>query len=193
MKHWIAYGILALVVLAALYWVHRQEVALAVAQEHVKSLDAAVAAAEQARQKAIADLEAERAKPATIQTVTKFLPAPLPKGSEVKIEQLPDAPTPQLVVSGDAQANLQAIQDMEIKHLECDTNLAACNQKLTAETQKAATWEQTAKGGSKTHRFMKVLKVVGCAGGGAALGSLWKAKGAAIGGAAGAAGCELLF
>jgi len=72
-------------------------------------------------------------------------------------------------------------------------NLGACNQKLTeqgkeliAAVNQRDIWKRAAQGGSKTHRMVKMLKVIGCAGGGAALGSLWKARGAAIGGAAGA-------
>ncbi len=210
MKHYFGYGVLALIALAALYWLHRQEVALAIAAERAKTQDkiiqssqAAIASIEQARQLAIADLEAERKKPATVETIIKQLPAPLPTGSELKVESRPagpDAPAPQVVLSGDAQTNLNFIRDQLLDHRECDVNLGACNQKLTeqgkeliAAVNQRDIWKQAAQGGSKTHRMVKMLKVIGCAGGGAALGSLWKARGAAIGGAAGAGACEVIF
>ena len=217
MKHYFGYGVLALIALAALYWLHSQEVALAIAAERAKTQDkiiqssqAAIASIEQARQQAIADLEAERKKPATVETIVKQLAGlsgprglgstSLPTGSAVKVEQLPDAPAPQVVLSGDAQTNLNFIRDQLLDHRECDVNLAACDQKLTeqgkeliAAVNQRDIWKQAAQGGSKTHRMVKMLKVIGCAGGGAALGSLWKARGAAIGGAAGAGACEVIF
>src|SRR5262249_27226789 len=155
----------------------------------IQQANQTIAESEKQRAQAIADLEAARSKPATIQTVTKYLPAPLPQGSEVKIEQLPDAPKPQLVVTGDAQQNLQAIQNMELLHAECDRNLLGCRQVeaqkdnvIAAVTKQRDEWQKLSKGGSRWHRLGRALKVVGCAGGGAALGAIWKVKGAAIGG-----------
>src|SRR5260370_25413562 len=104
----------------------RQEVGLVGAGECAKTQDkiiqssqAAIASIEQARQQAIADLEAERKKPATVETIVKQLAGlsgpggtgstSLPTGSAVKVEQLPDAPAPQVVLSGDAQTNLNFI------------------------------------------------------------------------------------
>jgi len=207
MKHYLGYGSLIFAILAGFYLWHKSEVAVARAEERAKAQEAivqqardSIAASEKARTQAIADLEVERTKPATVQTVLKYLPAPLPQGSEVKIEKLPDAPAPQLVLSGDAMKNLQAIQDMEIVHKECEVNLKSCTEKQAAQDQQIKaltaerdTWKQTAQGGSKLHRFGKALKVIGCASGGAALGSLWKTRGAAIGGATGAAACEVIF
>lgn len=204
---WTVWTAAAALILLAFYLWHKNQLGLAAALERVKAQDAvieranqAIAESEKKRAQAVADLETVRSKPATVQTVTKYLPAPLPAGSEVKIETLPDAPAPQIVVSGDAQANLQALVNMELQHRECDANLASCSEKLAAEQQKEQAiakqrddWQQTARGGSKWQRFGKALKVIGCAGGGAALGSIWKAKGAAIGGAAGAAACEVAF
>jgi hypothetical protein len=208
MKHYLGYSLAVAALAIAFYLWHKSELAVARAEERAaaqqqiaKNAQDTIAKIEQDRKQAIADLEAERKKPATVQTVTKFLPAPLPPGSEVKIEQLPDAPKPQLVVTGDAQANLQTIQNMEIAHLECDKNLRSCRDTVTqkdnviaALSKERDTWKETAKGGSKTHRLVKALKVIGCAGGGAALGSvIGKTRGAAIGGAAGAGTCSVFF
>lgn len=155
---------------------------------------------------AVTALEVERAKPATIQTVTKFVSVPMPNGStfEFKPGLTNPAGTIQsgdLVLHGDPKQNLQWIQDMEIKHQECDTNLSACaaDKILAASQFKEMTadrdnWKDTAKGGSKWTRFVKGLKVVGCAGGGAALGSLMgKTKGAAIGAVAAGSACQVFF
>lgn len=204
-KHHIFYPLLGLALLLCGVWIAKQEIAQARAEERSKAHeDNQKVLDEQKKQNdaqlkvELDQLEAARKKPATIQTITKFLPAPLSVGSEVKIENLPDSPVPQLVVTGDAQKNLQAIQGMEIAHLECDRNLDTCRKnaviadnKFKEMTADRDNWEQTAKGGSKTHRFFKVLKVVGCAGGGAAIGSLAKWKGAAVGAAAGAATCSI--
>ncbi len=190
-KHAILYPILALCLLACGVWIAKQEIAQARAEERSKAHEDSIKQIEQQRQEFISQLEAERKKPATVQTVTKFLPSPLAVGSEIKVEQLPDSPVPQLVVTGDAQKNLQAIQSMEIDHQECKQNLDACVKEKEQFKENAKNWESAAKGGSKMHRFMKALKVVGCAGGGAAIGSLAKWKGAAIGGAAGAATCSI--
>lgn len=208
MKHYVGYAILAAVLAAGFYLWHTSEVAMARSEERVKAQDAAIqsakeaiAASEKAREQAISDLEAARSKPATVQTVTKYLPVPLPAGSEVRVEKLADAPAPEIVLSGDAEKNLQAIQEMEIAHKECDVNLKSCSEKSAADQQQIAglgrerdAWKETARGGSKMHRFGKALKVMGCAGGGAALGSLLgKTRGAAIGGAAGVGACQVLF
>jgi hypothetical protein len=213
MRHYVGYGALAAALLIGSYLWHKSDVAIARAEERVRAQDAviesakeAIAASERDRKQAISELESARSRPATVQTVTKYLPMPLPPGSEVKIEKLADAAAPQIVLTGDAGKNLQAIQEMEIAHKECDVNLKSCSEKSAAGQQQIAalikerdTWKETAKGGSRFHRLGKALKIVGCAGGGAALGSVLsssqfgKPRGAAIGGAAGAGACQVLF
>src|SRR5215831_6162093 len=208
MKHYVGYGILAVALLAGFYLWHKSEVAMARSEERVKAQDAVVqsaretmAATESARKQAIAELETARSKPATVQTVTRYFPMPLPEGSEIKVAKLPDAPGPQLVMTGDADKNLQAIQDMEIAHKECDVNLKSCSEKAAAYQQQAGAlikerdaWKETAKGGSKLHRLGKAMKVVGCAGVGAAAGAwLAKTRGAAVGGAVAAGACQVIF
>jgi hypothetical protein len=208
MRHYVGYGILAGSLLTAFYLWHKSEMAIARSEERLQSQEAtiqsakeAVAASEKVRAQAIAELEAARSRPATVQTVTKNLPGLLPAGSELKIEKLPDAPGPQIVLTGDADKNLQAIQDMEIAHKECDVNLKSCGeesaayrQQIDALTKERDVWKETAKGGSRLHRLGKAMKVVGCAGGGAALGALLgKTRGAAVGGAVGAGACQVIF
>lgn len=190
-KHHILYPLLGLALLLCGVWIAKQEIAQARTEERSKAHEDTIKQIEDVRKAKDKELEDARNKPATVQTVTKFMPAPLSVGSELKIETLPDSPVPQLVVTGDAQKNLQAIQDMEIAHLKCNNDLGACTKERNQWKMNSENWETTAKGGSKTHRFFKVLKVVGCAGGGAAAGSFFKWKGAAIGGAAGAATCSI--
>jgi hypothetical protein len=212
-KHYFVYSSIAVavvvLVMAGFYLWHKSELAIARTEERVRAQDAviqqardAIAESERKRAQAIADLEAAHNKPATVQTVVKYLPAPMPEGSEVKLEQLPDAPAPQIVLSGDPQTNLQALLNMELAHKECDINLHSCSEKLAAEEQKQQAlttqrdeWQKAARGGSKWHRFSKSVKVSLCAGAGAGLGLLAKQKstGAAIGGAVGAAACEVVF
>ncbi len=103
------------------------------------------------------------------------------------------------------QLTLQQEQDLAQFGLSCktcDAKLAALQGQdankdkqildLQGSLKKA---EETAKGGSPWKRALKVIGVVGCAGGGAWLGS--KAgggpKGAAIGGALATTGCALKF
>lgn len=189
--HHFLYPILALCLLACGVWIAKQEISQARAEERSKAHEDSIKQIEQVRLAKDAELEAARNKPATVQTVTKYLPLPLPAKSEIRLETLPDSPLPQIVLTGDAQENLKAIQNMEIAHLKCDNDLAACHAELKTMTEDRDNWKDSAKGGSKVHRFLKVLKVVGCAGGGAAIGSIGKWKGAAIGAAAGAATCSI--
>src|SRR5262249_16954853 len=144
-RHRLIYGALVIALLAGLFLWHKSELATARAEERVKAQEGmiqsakdAITASEKARQQAISDLEDARAKPATVQTVTRYLPMPLPDGSELKVEKLPDAPAPQIVVSGDAAKNLQAIQEMELAHKECDVNLKSCSEKAAATQQQMA-------------------------------------------------------
>src|SRR5690242_5551402 len=122
-KHTILYPLLAALLLAAGVWIAKQEIAQARAEERDKAHQETIQQIEQARKDFDAQLEEARKKPATVETVTKYLPLPLPPKSEIKVETLPDAPLPQLVLTGDAQENLNAIRDMEVAHLKCDNDL----------------------------------------------------------------------
>jgi len=133
-------------------------------------------AAGKAELKAIADLETERKKPATVETVTKWLPYPIPG----KIDVQPVNGVPTLTVSGDPAANLQAIQDMEIKCLECQTRLKSRDEQysdlqkqLALSEQNAKNWERAA--GHKTGFWAKAKDWgirIGFAAGGYAAGRL---------------------
>lgn len=109
---------------------------------------------------------------------------------------LPGAPnTNYTLFSDDQMVNLGKFK------LECDkttAGLTTCQAdkadleaKFNAKTLEATKWEEAAKGGTRVQRFLKIAVPVGCAGAGAALGSVWKAKGAFIGAATGGTGCAL--
>ncbi len=103
------------------------------------------------------------------------------------------------------QLTLQQTQDLATFGLsckECTSKLAtlqvqADNKDKQIEDLKSSlkTAEDTAMGGSVFKRTLKVMGIVGCAGGGAWLGSKagGNAKGAAIGGALATTGCALKF
>jgi hypothetical protein len=132
-KHHILYPVLAIVivsVLVFLFYEHekRKKLELDVAVQETKQQAAKdqQAAIEILRQQQIADLENLRSKPATIQTVTKYLPVPLPSGSQIQIQPATGTQPAQLVVTGDPQANLDAFQKGNIVCAENKVNLDAC-------------------------------------------------------------------
>jgi chaperonin cofactor prefoldin len=103
------------------------------------------------------------------------------------------------------QLTLQQTQDLATFGLsckECTSKLATLqvqdankDQQISDLKNSLKTAEDTAKGGSVFKRTMKVIGVVGCAGGGAWLGSKSGGgpKGAAIGGVIATTGCALKF
>ena len=105
----------------------------------------------------------------------------------LNVEALPDAPTR---VSVDALPFYGKLSECA----QDTVNLSACSQELTLQKQITAQKdvEITAlkKKPSFLHRLGKAAKIIGCAGAGAAAGSLAGVKGAAIGGAAGAGICQ---
>lgn len=149
-----------------------------VLQHEIGDYQAKIDAAGKAEKDALSSLEAERKKPATVATVTKWLPLPLP--GKVDIQPVNGMPT--LTVSGDPQANLQAIQDMEIKCAECDASLKTRNaqysdlqKQLELSKQNAANWEKAA--GHKTGFWAKAQEWgirIGFAGGGFLAGKVMK-------------------
>lgn len=113
-------------------------------------LQGRIEAAGKAEQAANQALEAERRKPATIQTVTKYIPLPGP----IQIQQEQGKP-PELVISGDAQKNLDALQNFGIECQECKNSLAARNsqfadlqKQLAISEQNAKNWEKAAHKGT---------------------------------------------
>jgi hypothetical protein len=205
-QHHVLYPVLGLALLACGVWLFRQEISVAKAeqrsedsQERQKAIDAERKANKAQLKDALDKLAAVKAKPATIQTVTKYLPLPLPGGSQVAIEPAQGSDKPeQIALTGDVQTNLDWIKDMEISHAECDAKLGSCQkdvtfagQKLTEMTKDRDNWEDTAK--NKTHGFVNHVKRAGkCAwkpAVGALIGSAWGWKGATIGAGTGGVIC----
>lgn len=159
MKHWILYSLLILAVLGVgLCWLrahdaYRDAVADAkLLKVYMGQKDAEIAAAHDAEKKALADFESARNKPATVQTVTKYLPSHLPAGSAISL-----VPTPQgnaLQLSGDADTNLKYLQNMELDCQECKASLLARNteynalqDKFKAMQKEKDDWQTAAKTG----------------------------------------------
>lgn len=89
-------------------------------------------ATEEQRQKDISQLESQRPTaqtPATPQTVTKFIPLPGPIQVVTEPGKLPT-----VEIGGDAQQNLDALQNYAIDCSECKVNLKAAQS--TIESQK---------------------------------------------------------
>lgn len=213
-KHHFFYPLLGLALLCCGVYIARQEISQARAEERSKASAERQQALDQQKKQNDADLksalsvlEAARSKPATVQAVTKYTSTPMPQGSQLEIFT-PGADCancvdskPFLQLKGDPQKNLQWIQGMELDHAECDKKLDNCQKnsviadgKLKDMTADRDNWKNTAKGGSKWHRALKIAKCGAVAGGGAGLGALLgKSKGAAIGGFAGSAGCAIFW
>jgi hypothetical protein len=122
------------------------------------------------------------------------------------IEMLPDAPSANGgsgQVSGGAVIPTESIKPLFDRLATCkltESGLTQCQAdkkdmqiQLDAANVEAHQWKLAAKGGTKWHKFGKALKVIACAGGGAAIGSFSQQKqmGAAIGAAGGAAVCSI--
>lgn len=112
--------------------------------EQMHDLQGRINAAGLAEQKANQQLEAARNKPATVQTVTQYIPLP----GQIKIQQDPGQP-PQLVVVGDSQQNLNALQAFGIECQQCKNSLAARNQQYADLQKQLALSEQNAKNWEK--------------------------------------------
>lgn len=119
------------------------------------------------------------------------------------IEMLPNAPSASgNSNSGDALIPAESVKPLFDKLATCKIDqleLGKCSKdnldlKIQADSlqKEADTWKKAAKG-TKWGKFGKALKVITCAGGGAAIGSLSQQKqmGAAIGAAGGAAVCSI--
>ena len=165
MKHYIGYGLaLAALALALGAWLRAHDAykdadsQAKLLSVYLKQKQAEIDAAGEREKKALSDLEAERKKPATVQTVTKLLPMPLP--GSVEVQKVNDVPT--LTVTGDPQANLNAIRDMEVDCQECkvslqarETQYSAAIDQLKAAEKDRDNWKAAAKAHSG---FWKGLK-----------------------------------
>lgn len=203
-KHAIFYPLLGIALVLAAVWIVKQEISVARAEERsqahsdaIKEIQKVQAEKDKAVKEALDKLAQVKAKPATVQTVTKYVPIPMPLKSEIKIET-PEQGPPQIALTGDVQENLDWIKNMEVSHLECDKKLEGCQSKVTSGEQKLKqmtddrdNWESTAK--NKPRGFFNRVKQAGkCAwkpGLGALIGAAWGYKGAAIGGMAGGVAC----
>jgi len=147
--------VVALVVALFSFWRSHEALRDALAQQDVlkhekADLQERIESAGKAEKAANALLEAERKKPATVNTVTKFIPLPGP----VEIRTDPGKPS-ELVIGGDPQKNLDALQNFGIECQECKNSLAARNsqfadlqKQLTLSEQNAENWKKAANKGS---------------------------------------------
>lgn len=133
--HHLLYPLLAVVILAgAAFAFHeyqlRKDQEQRVAVEEARQQESAqrVRDIEAARQEGIAALEAERRRPATVETVTKYVK--IPGGFEV-VDAGAGQPA-HIEISGDPQKNLDALTQFGIDCAEASVNLGAC-QKTAAE------------------------------------------------------------
>jgi hypothetical protein len=144
-----------------------------------------------------------------VKVITKYVPVPTatpdqPSASfvvdkqaftEDEAKRLPESPT--YVVQTQDQSVLVAKEliacNADRKSLDsCKADVSDMKTALDVEKHQAQTWENAAKGGTKTQRFMKFLKCAGFAGVGAAGGAFTKQPlWAGIGAGAGVAACQL--
>lgn len=160
----------------------------------------AVAVEQQAAVKTSAD---------AVKVITKYVPVPTiapdqPSASFVVDKEdftpavamkIPDSPS--YVVQTQEQSVLVAKDliacEADRQSLNvCKANMTDMTSALAVQKQQVETWKAAAKGGTKTQRFMKVLKCAGFAGVGAAGGALTKQPlWAGVGATAGVAACQL--
>lgn len=148
-----------------------------------------------------------------VQVITRYLPAVPGRAETAPVvvqkdelppqtqEKLPDAPSYTILTQDQAKAVAQ-------NDLQCDADqnsLKACNldrqddaEKLLLQQAATNAWETAAKGGTKLHRLVKVLKVAGCAAAGGLVGaevtgSFARGPLAAAGAGAGVVGCSIFL
>lgn len=192
-------AVAALVIFCIVLWRNGnlQAAQIKAAEEKNAALEKQVAASEQeiakirANEKAANDaLEAEKKKPATVKTVTKFIQLP----GEIKVVQVPGQPD-HIEITGPAQPNLDALQKFGIECQECknsllarNTELAEKDKQLSLRTQERDTWKAAAQGGTRWQRTKRELKCAAVGGAGAAGASFapnnkaaWTFVGASVG------------
>jgi hypothetical protein len=147
-----------------------------------------------------------------VQIITKYVTVPGPAATSAT----PEPPAAVVVNKDDIAAAVVAklppspsytlqTQDMSIqtakKLIACDADqksLVACKQDvadsssaMAAQKEETEVWKQAAKGGTKMHRFLKVVKCAAIAGGGAAaVSAAGQSKWAGLGAVAGVVGCQ---
>ena len=113
-------------------------------------LQSRIDASGKAEQKANQALDDLRRKPATVQTVTKLIPIPGP----VEIREVPGK-APEVVIGGDAQKTLDALQNFGIDCEKCknsllarDSQYADLQKQLQLSDQNGKNWEKAAHKGT---------------------------------------------
>lgn len=190
----------------------------AVAEAQKTVIDSAQKSIDQRQQdfvKQIADLKQQMAQVKTPAQAVVYipqaanLPAPIQQPAAVKPDiagKLPDAPSgSHYALIGDGAfvlppadalplaQKLNACEQTGIGLTKCDADKKDLQAQIDAANLEAHAWKVAAKGGTKREKFVKALKVIGCAAGGGALGGLSPShqSGAAIGAGAGATLCTL--
>lgn len=176
---------------------------------------ATLSSADAAQQRAAKATEANvKTSADAVRTIIQYVPMPLVQGATVAIApqtsviQRSDLTAVEQSKIPDAPAYVLETQDASIavakKLVACeatDASLTTCKAELVDSDaqaallrQKAQTWESAAKGGSKSKRFLKLLKCAAFTGAGAAAGSIsGKPMYAGVGAVAGFGACQVLF
>jgi hypothetical protein len=143
-----------------------------------------------------------------VQVITKYVtvPAAVPTSPAAVVVNKDDIAAAVVAKLPPAPSYTLETQDMSVQTakqlIACDADqksLAACKQDmadnsaaLAAQKSETEVWKQAAKGGTKMHRFLKVVKCAVTAGAGAAvMSAAGQSKWAGIGAAAGVVGCQL--
>lgn len=144
-----------------------------------------------------------------VKVITKYVPVPtmtpdqpeaafvVDKDAFTPDEALKLPASPTYVVQTQDQSTLVAKEliaceaDRESLN-SCKANMVDMTSAMAVQKQQVETWKAAAKGGTKTQRFLKVLKCAGFAGVGAAGGALTKQPlWAGVGAGAGVTACQL--
>ncbi len=144
-----------------------------------------------------AEKDAIKTSADTVRVINKYIPLPVPVHIDTSdsplpqsLKDLPNAPPnkPIVIPAEDVVPAGKAVVACE----ECKANLAASQKDVQALQSENANLQKALKGGSWLHRLGKQVKVIACAGAGAAAGGTQGSKGAAIGAVGGAVVCSLL-
>jgi hypothetical protein len=167
--------------------------------------------ADDLQQRVIAEQQQTKVKTSAdaVKIITKYVPVPTlsldqPSAAFVvdkqaftpeEAQKLPESPN--YVVQTEEQSTLVAKEliacqaDRQTLN-SCKANMADMASAAALQKQQVDTWKAAAKGGTKTQRFLKVLKCAGFAGVGAAGGAFTKQPlWAGVGATAGVAACQL--
>ena len=212
--HLVSYaGLILIVVMLVKFWMDesigraRAEATSQAEKRVQESADARIAERDKIFLTEIASLKAEnsqiRTQQQAVRVIEKYIPTAAPAVQVTKDDikpvtaaKLPDSPG--YTIRTEAQEielakNINQCQQDKAGLTNCEANKADLTAKLDSAKRERDEWQKAARGGSKWKRLGKSLKVLGCAGAGAALGGLSKrpAPGAAVGAVAGGALCSV--